>query len=284
VICDRLGKYEKGRKYTELAGKIHPQGQDYLNNAYYFKNKVAIPAVNVLSPLESTAFLSHSSSSLLRFGDSEFDIMMGRGSHAQSFSSELQTKLTELFTKPASQFLLSIPGVYAAPSRLPPGLALNWWKGYMDRNQKATEFISPGRMYLESFLSSPTVHFPKMDRTLLATIFTTLRDVWNGKTIVVVADEDFTKYNSTLFDNAKVKGVVYTPTVDVYSKYNEILAEVVKIKAQIVVMLAIGPAGKVLGQELVSQGYRVLDLGNAARDYAYLQGQYAGYPNTFTRD
>ena len=108
-----------------------------------------------------------------------------------------------------------------------------------------------------------------------------VRKIWEGRDIVFVeGDKTRTGYGNDLFDNAKSIKRILCPTFNAYAKYNEILAYSKRVDKDCLILMVLGPAGKVLAYDLVQEGYQVVDIGQIDMDYDwYLAGAGFKVPN-----
>ena len=60
---------------------------------------------------------------------------------------------------------------------------------------------------------------------------------------------------------------ILSPAENAYSKYNEILNEVLKCGKDKLILVSLGPAAKVLAYDLFLAGYRVIDIGHIDMEY-----------------
>jgi glycosyltransferase involved in cell wall biosynthesis len=283
VVYDKLGKYDKGAKYNAMAGAIHPDNNVYQTNARYFATKGMLTPATVLTPLESVAVLSHTTSSFVRFSDCDFSILLGSASSFQQFNPDLQAKLTAIIRKPSPNILFAIPAVFASFDRV-VGFAGGWWRNYVKSNPKVREFINTSETYLDSFLSSWSFHTPVRSDVQMTALYNTMRDIWKGKSLVIVMEEDIGQYHFDIFDNAQSKRLISAPHENAFAEYDRLLKEITSERADCVILLDIGPTANVLVAELARQGYRALALGHAAKDYDNYHGGSPNYRNSFTRD
>lgn len=79
-----------------------------------------------------------------------------------------------------------------------------------------------------------------------------------------------------MFDNARSIRRILCPTFNAYTKYDEILASSRKVDKNCLILIILGPAGKVLAYDLALEGYQVVDIGQIDMDYDWYRAG-AGY-------
>ncbi len=72
---------------------------------------------------------------------------------------------------------------------------------------------------------------------------------------------------NNMFKEAASVSRILCPPENAYSKYQEILQQVLKVGKDNLILLSLGPAAKVLAYDLFLAGYRVLDIGHIDMEY-----------------
>lgn len=219
--------------------------------------------------------------SFIRFGDGEFEIMRGKErAPFQKVEEELSRRLREVILSEHPQILLGIADNYGDLQCYTEDTAQGI-REYMTEEIRAFHLsvLDMSRTYYNAYVFK--TYMPYRDKENTKERISLIRRVWNDRDIVFIeGDKTRTGYGNDLFDNAKSIKRVLCPTFNAYSKYDEILACGKKLDKNCLILIVLGPAGKILAYDLIQVGYQVVDIGQIDMDYEwYLSGAGFRVPN-----
>ncbi|MDE5937575.1 MAG: GT-D fold domain-containing protein [Lachnospiraceae bacterium] len=243
------------------------------------KNKYCYPVIGGNEELVDQITTRHKS--FIRFGDGEFELMRGNErAPFQKVDMELSKRLLEIFTISDEKILTGISNTYGDLDQYTEEIAQGI-REYMTEETRAFHLsvIDSDRTYYDAYLFKS--YMPYKDKENTEKRISLLRKIWDGRDIVFIeGDKTRTGYGNDLFDNAKSVKRILCPTFNAYSKYDEILACGKKVDKGCLILMVLGPAGKVLAYDLVQEGYQVVDIGQIDMDYDwYLAGAGFKVPN-----
>lgn len=221
--------------------------------------------------------------SFIRFGDGEFEIMRGNErAPFQKTSVELAQKLEEVISTKDDKILLGVADSYGNLDKYTEQTAQGI-RQYM--TDEVREFhlslLSPDKTYYNTYAFKS--YMPYKDKEKTGERVALVKKVWNERDIVFIEGVyTRTGCGNDLFNNAKSIKRILCPTKNAYDKYGEILSYAKKLDKDYLVLVALGPAGKVLAYDLVREGYQVVDIGQIDMDYDwYLAGAGFRVPNPY---
>lgn len=242
-------------------------------NAKYESNSddVLIPKVeNLQNTLNE---LIHTDKSICRYGDGEFNLILGDGISFQDYSTELANRLKEILNTNDNNIMVGIPDRFASLEEY-DNIDTIFWRKYMVYNRdKINKILRFDKQYYDACVSRPYIAFK--DKSHCKTYFEKFKKIYADKDIIFVEGEaSRLGYKNDLFFGARSIKRIICPAKNAFNKYNEILETCKKFASEnTIFILALGPTATVLAFDLANAGYRALDLGHIDVEYEwYLMG------------
>jgi glycosyltransferase family protein len=222
--------------------------------------------------LEKTAEeLSLQKVSFARFGDGEFNLILGHSIGFQNFNPNLAIRLKQVLSSNNSDCLILIPGT------------LNSLKGYRLENKliwihlismsfKKYFSLLDSRYYYNSLVTRPYIDLS--DKTRAFCIYDHLKKIWENQDVIVVEGKN-SKFgvNNDLLSGAKSIKRIVTVQRNAWDKYADIFSEVQKIDKNVLVLIALGPTATILAYDLSCLGYQACDVGHLDVEYDWYLSQ-----------
>ena len=210
--------------------------------------------------------------SLIRFGDGEFVLIGGGSIYYQPYSNELADRLSTILLSNYDNLTICVPDIF--------GDLKNWdkksrkfWSYFRTLRYNILQknsLPSSEYRYGNANATRPYMDLPNDRKILAKGYYDNLKKVWDNQNIVFIeGDTTRNGVGNDLYNNAKSIQRIICPHTDAYASYKKILIAALKLKKDALIIISLGPAGKVLGFELWKQGYHVLDLGHIDRDYEW---------------
>ena len=226
------------------------------------------PIPYVSDMLETAQYLlSHPNTSFIRYGDGEASLILGKSIHFQTAHPDLGRRLLQGLTSPDPNIAIGIPKIFSGPEQLSVR-EQSWW---YNRDQYRQFFLKHANMSRQYFWTSISAAYTSAGNTschLLPTLYRTLREIWEGRDIVLVRGENNQRYEYDIYGNAKTQRIIHTNHEDAWGEYETIKERVLSYDPNSwLFIVTCGPACKVLAYDLAMAGRRALDLGHLAKDY-----------------
>lgn len=238
--------------------------------AYFFRMKVLgnKDAPKILSVNQTLDLIIKEKLSVIRFGDGEMSIMENSSLGFQKSVPELGQKLKEVLRANEKGLLICLPDLFG---RLEDyvGDAYKFALHHQFRyRHKWLELLIPGRVYGNTFITRPYLAYKQEIRIHSGEVFKKLFSIWKGCNILLIEGEKSrVGVGNDLFSQAASVKRILGPAQNAFGKEQELFNEAVKISKDTLVLLALGPAAKVLGYKLFKEGFRVIDIGHADMEY-----------------
>ncbi|MDE5412674.1 SP_1767 family glycosyltransferase [Alkalihalobacterium chitinilyticum] len=213
-----------------------------------------------------------SNCSVSRFGDGEFNVMLGGSINFQKHSVILKDRLFEIINSQHSNHIVCIPYVFKSLRGLTPK-SKDYWRKYM--NSKYNEIktlLNSNNEYYDSLVTR--VYIDHLDKSKSLERFKKFKKIWDGKNIVIVEGSKtrFGRGNNLLENSRSIKRII-CPAESAFSKYQDIVTEVKKQSREDLILISLGPTATVLAYDLAKSGFQAIDIGHIDIEYEwFLQG------------
>jgi len=258
-----------------------------LNNAV-FENYKIIDNENywfptIASNKDAVKKITQERCSMIRFGDGEFEVLSGRNrAPFQITTQELSHRLKEAILYDDKELLIAIADIYGSLSAYTEQIA-DGMRSYLTPKvrQEHLRFLQKNKIYYNALLFK--TYMPYRDKEKTSSRIQLIKEIWNKKNIIIVeGDKTRSGIGNDLFDNANSIKRILAPTKNAYDKYEEIITNIKKIEKDKLILMALGPAGKVMALDLFKAGYQVVDIGQLDMDYDwYKAGLGYKVPNKY---
>ncbi len=212
-------------------------------------------------------------SSISRFGDGEFNFILGNSLPFQEWNPHLSKRLREVLVSKEDNLLVGIPTYYFDDlntyvdqareffeyMRIREGLRI--YKLLENKNDKIYYNATISRFYIDLKDKSHAHDYIKK-----------VRQIWKDRDIIMCeGDKTRSGVGNDLYDNARSLKRILAPSENAYSKYDDILNAIVKnAKKGDLILIALGPTATVLAYDLYKLGYQAIDLGHMDIEYEWL--------------
>ena len=225
----------------------------------------SVPRVTGL--LETAQYLAFTNSSLLRFGDGEFELIFGYEVPFQKPDPELSRRLNQAFTSQVPELDIAIPDLFN-PSTALSNSILHFF--YVTRHYEVKwllKHVNLNRQYFAAHISSPYVSSIDNRCELISHTYKYLRDIWKDKDIVILRANNGQVYDYDVYDTARSQTILYSIPRGTWAQYEELKSELLKQDPNKLYILAVGLISEILVYDLAVAGRRALDMGHLAKDY-----------------
>ncbi len=219
--------------------------------------------------------LINSNKSLARFGDGEFNLILGEDLPFQKYDENLAKKLKKILLNKSDEVLIALPDIFSSLDEYNKNAKDFWRKFVVNNREKIYPLIDFQKQYYDTEVSRPYMDLE--DKSRVKVYFEAFKNVWKNKNIIFIEGSGSRLgFKNDLFDCAKSIKRIIAPAQNAFEKYEEILAcAQVEAKKQgenkedLIFILALGPAATVLACDLSASGFRALDLGHVDIEYEW---------------
>lgn len=210
--------------------------------------------------------------SVSRYGDGEFDMIIGGCRGFQSYNKELAIRLKDILQSDLPNHIVCLPHTLKSTANQ-RGYAYYFWKNYFQTHYKDLQSIlKPKKVYYDSLITR--FYMDLEDKSICPKIILQLKNIWRNRNILLVEGAlTSSGIGNDLYNNAKSLRRIICPPENAFEKYDKIL-NTVKDNAEKndLILISLGMTATVLAYDLAKEGYQAIDLGHLDVEYEwYLQ-------------
>lgn len=212
--------------------------------------------------------LVNTSSSIIRFGDGEINLMAGNSIPFQHADEKLAERLKEALADCSDNLMQGIPLLFA--SHMGNNIeAIHFTRAFYGKYHNfIVQNLNKDREYYDVSTTYRYIGNGGTDVSFLEDYYNKFISIWKDKDIAVICgDRIFNVIDNNIFDFASSVEYIYAPSTNAFDKYEEIKERALKIDKHKIVIIILGPTATILAYDLFKQGYRALDIGHLAKDY-----------------
>lgn len=230
-------------------------------------------SICIFDSMNSIRYIIENRCSVSRFGDGEFDVILGKnGNTFQTANSRLADLLRNvLIAADVSNHMVAIPCPLKCTSGLRP-LSRDFWGYYIKDNLEGLlPYFSNNRNYLDTQLSR--FYMAYKDKSHCKEHLALLKQIWDGEDIVIVEGcKSRTGVGNGLYDNANSIQRILGLSTNAFEKYDEMLSVIRNIVPKDkLIILSYGMCATVLAYDLAKLGYWAIDLGHIDIEYEWMR-------------
>ena len=234
---------------------------------FFYRNTHKVP--KVASIRETILYILDTGCSVSRFGDAEMKVIHQDNIGYQTNSNELTLKLLDVLNKPIPNHITCLIDAFDNLDQYDDHHKkfLRWHLSYYRKIWY--QYLLKDRQYYNAFISRCYLMYK--DKSHAGEYFDMLKQIWAGKNILLVEGlKSRLGVGNDLFADFKQIKRILGPQVGAFSKYDDILTEVLRYPAdKWLVILALGPTATVLAYDLAQKGYQAIDIGNVDTEYEW---------------
>ena len=227
-------------------------------------------AVQVFDTAETLEAIRKQKYSLSRFGDGEFDLILGKGLKFQKFDARLAEKLKNILSQPidAHPCKVAIPHVYASLKGMTYNSRKFWSMYFVENREKIYGLLDSKYHYYDAQVTR--IYVNRRCKTEAYAYFQQWKSIWRDQDILLVEGKSsrFGAGND-LFDEAKSVERILCPARDAFDHYDEILNTITEHGKNKLVLLVLGPTATALACDLSCRGIWAIDSGNLDMEYEW---------------
>lgn len=206
--------------------------------------------------------------SVSRFGDGEFSLIYGENLKFQPANKEISEKLKEILNSNKENHIVCIPNVFGEINWATENAKIYWGKYLRLKRNKIYKILDCNKTYYDALVTR--LYIDLKDKGLVKNRFEKIKLLWNNMDIVIVEGEKSRLgIGNDLFDSAKSIERIICPSINAYSKYNDILDAVLKQDKEKLILIALGPTATILAYDLSKDGYQAVDIGHIDIEYEW---------------
>ena len=229
--------------------------------------------INILSSEASIKFIIDKKCSVSRFGDGEFDILLGRdGNTFQKANPRLADKLRLVLTSDENlNHIVGLPYPLKSTHNLRPSSRDFWGYYALNNHNRLIPLLSFQKTYVDTQLSR--FYMIYKDKSHSARQLRILKQIWENRDIVIVEGiKSRTGVGNDIYDDANSIQRILGPATNAFDKYDEMFNAIIRFVPRTkLVILCYGMCATVLAYDLAKLGYQAVDLGHLDIEYEWMK-------------
>lgn len=206
--------------------------------------------------------------SVSRFGDGEFSLIYGESLKFQTANKEISEKLKEILNSDSANHIVCIPNVFGEIDWATEKAKAYWIKYLRLKRNKIYKILNFNKIYYDALVTR--LYMDLENKELVKERFEKIKSIWKDREVVIVEGEKSRLgIGNDLFQSTKSIERIICPSINAYSKYNEIFNKVIKRDKSKLILIALGPTATVLAYDLSNQGYHAIDIGHIDIEYEW---------------
>ncbi len=235
---------------------------------FSFLVKCFIKSPDIESIDSTLDYMVQKKCSVSRFGDGEFDMIIGYGNNFQKYDARLSQRLREIVVSDLNNHIICLPNIFGSLKPLRQD-SRKFNKTFLkNRRAKIYGFLNLEKQYYNSFCTRPYYMFK--DKSNSPRYFEKIKILWGGVDLLIIEGEKSRLgMGNDLFSNARSIKRILCPAENAFAKYDEILQSAKQHGDNALVLIALGMTATVLAYDLAAAGYWAIDIGHIDIEYAW---------------
>lgn len=223
-----------------------------------------------------------------RYGDGEFEIILGQKAVYQKNDNNLAERLREILLTNLDNHIVALADDYGAMRQLREENK-GTIRRYMTEEKRKSHYdlLNMEKQYYNAYISRPYVIYPHEEREKAEQRFRNLKRIWEDQEVLLVeGDRTRMGVGNDLFDNARQIKRIIAPNENAFDVYEEIYRASLRHGEGKLILIALGPAATVLAYDLAKEGYWAIDIGHLDLEYEwFLKGEgYSYIPHKYNNE
>lgn len=207
--------------------------------------------------------------SLVRFGDGEFEIIQNRDRPwFQKVDNMLAERLRNVLRSDDPIVNIAIAQDFQCLDQYKDECA-DIIRDYMSSGTRAeiVDLLDMNKTYYDAYVSRPYIIYKNTNKA--DKIFPLFKKLWRKRDICVVEG----KYNrfgigNDLLNDVKSVIRVACPEKNAWSRYEDILNYIIEnVEKEVLILISLGPTATILAYDLAQKGYQAIDIGQLDNEY-----------------
>ena len=229
--------------------------------------EIIFKGLKVYSNEETVDEIIKNKKSLSRFGDGEFNLIIGKNIGFQKNNKIIRDKLIKILKNNEKNLLVGIIQ-YKTLNKL-IDYEKKFWSNFLDKYKfQLVKILNKKKKYYSSTISRFYLRYK--DKSKMSKYIKKIKKIWENRDILIIEGEKSRNgLGNNLFDNSKSIKRIICPNVNAFTVYNKIIQQVLKIDKNILILISLGPTATLLSYDLNKLGYQSIDIGHLDIEYEW---------------
>ena len=228
------------KNYTEV---IMPSAANYPYEIYSEKLLLEKALPTIVSAKETVEMIRKEKKSLSRFGDNEFELILGRErTNYQTAKQELGVRLEQVLKSQNDRILVAVADNYGSLEKYTDegALAIRQYLGTGRTRKEHMSLLDLSRTYYDAYLSRPYMIYRDKENAEIR--FRDVQNIWTDRDVLVVEGEH-TRFGvgNDLLDHAKSVQRILTLDRNCFDLYDKLICSVKEFGNDKLILMILGP-------------------------------------------
>ena len=260
------------KNYTEV---IMPSAANYPYEIYSEKLLLEKALPTIVSAKETVEMIRKEKKSLSRFGDNEFELILGRErTNYQTANQELGVRLEQVLKSQNDRILVAVADNYGSLEKYTDegALAIRQYLGTGRTRKEHMSLLDLSRTYYDAYLSRPYMIYRDKENAEIR--FRDVQNIWTDRDVLVVEGEH-TRFGvgNDLLDHAKSVQRILTLDRNCFDLYDKLICSVKEFGNDKLILMILGPTATVMAHDLALDGFWAIDIGQLDIEYEWFLRQ-----------
>ncbi len=272
-------------EYLERRIKQLEKNQQFLEENYMYEIAAKLKNGELTLPIifsveDTNKKIITDKCSLSRYGDGEFELILGHGIVYQNADEKLAKRLQDILCSGLDNHIVAIADDYGGMEGIRKENR-NTIRSYMtlEKRREHYRLLDFKKEYYNAYISRPYAIYPHHEIEKAKERFEHLEKIWKDQDVLIVeGDKTRMGVGNDLFQNAKSVKRIIAPNENAFSVYEKLYSTVLHYGENKLILIALGPTATVLAYDLAKAGYWALDIGHLDLEYEwFLKGKGYSY-------
>lgn len=265
-----LAKWRIELMWKDYSERIRPTVNNLLYEMYAPKLLAERKIPQIVDAKRTAEIIKKDRKCLARFGDAEFEIILGRErTKYQEVDEKLRARLPQVLNSELDNLLVAIADNYGALDKYSDGGAIGI-RQYLtsETREEHMKLLDMNRQYYDAYISRPYIIY--RDKQNAKERFDQVIQLWENEDVLMIEGEH-TRFGvgNNLFENARSVNRILTLDKNCYSVYDNILDNALKYGKDKLILITLGATATVLAYDLAQKGYWAVDIGQFDVEYEW---------------
>lgn len=272
-------------EYLERRIKQLEKNQQFLEENYMYEIAAKLKNGELTLPIifsveDTNKKIITDKCSVSRYGDGEFELILGHGIVYQDADEKLAKRLQDILCSSLDNHIVAIADDYGGMEGIRKENR-NTIRSYMtlEKRREHYRLLDFKKEYYNAYISRPYAIYPHHEIEKAKERFEHLEKIWKDQDVLIVeGDKTRMGVGNDLFQNARSVKRIIAPNENAFSVYEKLYSTVLHYGENKLILIALGPTATVLAYDLAKAGYWALDIGHLDLEYEwFLKGKGYSY-------
>lgn len=223
--------------------------------------------ITIYDSQETVKHILKKKCSVSRFGDGEFNVIVGQHSPFQNADKNLGNRLFYILNHPLPNHIVCIPATLESLSGR-SDITRKFMLAYLYGHARKVRNLLQMKHYYDALFTR--FYMDYADKEPATNRIKAIKEIWENRNLCIIEGEGSRLgIGNDLFANANDIQRIICPAVNAYQRYEQILQAALQQPKERLILIALGMTATVLAYDLAKEGYQAIDIGHIDIEYEW---------------